>query len=283
MVKIVVALLLMAGAAAAQSFDDAKKDPSKRAAYLDGLLGKLACTQGHKQAALKGFCILSEAKHAEKGCHCAKCAQDLIRAEYKAENREFFFEKEIKGVLGPVESGQLRLFPFYRDSAVSGTHEHAGILLVGDLFALKSEDEVRSLVEDYLSTYLKTREMGYKVEDRELDTFVPALKMISNTSLLHLDARSIQIEAILKGTRKVSEEFKQETLKQYLVSYQLFARQFAKEKKVYDDNNENTLQKEVVEYLDFIRQHIQKRLAAAGLEHKVVKQETFEYTLEAKK
>ena len=90
------------------------------------------------------------------------------------------------------------------------------------------------------------------------------------------------MENIFKGTRKVSEAFKSDLIKQYLATHTLFSRDFARERKVYDDNNENTLQKEIVDFLDECFKFDHARFDKVGYKHTVVNKENHEYSLEKK-
>jgi hypothetical protein len=142
---------------------------------------------------------------------------------------------------------------------------------VGDLFTLGGEEEAKSVVEDYALSLVVMRETGLKVKDLELDANIPALKLVSNKSLLPLFAQANQLEAILKGGRKVSTASRR-THQQYLATHGLFGKMFAHEKKVYDDNNENTLQKEIVDFLDECFKFDHERFDKLGYQHKLVKQ-----------
>ena len=53
-----------------------------------------------------------------------------------------------------------------------------------------------------------------------------------------------------------------------------------KQQKIYDDNNENGMQKEIVSFLNFMRDVIPKDMKKAGVEHKEVDKNKFEYSLE---
>ena len=164
----------------------------------------------------------------------------------------------------------------------AGAGSHTGILLVGDLFTLGGEEEAKSVVEDYALALVQMREAGLKVKDLELDANIPALKLVSNKSLLPLFAQAGQLEAILKGGRKVSDGFKSELTKQYLATHAVFGKMFAHEKKVYDDNNENTLQKEIVDFLTECFKADHARLEALGYKYTLTSKENNEYSLEKK-
>lgn len=217
------------------TFEEAKKDPSKRKAYVAQL------SAGLKADVTGVFYMGDEAQ--------AAAAKEAIQAQYKKDGRAFFFEKEYKPLLAQLESPSLRVLPVYQESAIAGLGKKLGIVLVGDIFTLANEDEARSCVEDYAISVVKIRENNLKVGDMELDANIPALKLVSHRSLIQVWSEMIQVEKILTGKRKVSDAFKADALKQYLGTHKLFSMAFAKEKKVYDDNNENTLQKEIVDFL----------------------------------
>ena len=212
----------------------------------------------------------------------AAAANTELAALWKADGRAFLFQKESKPVIALLENPSLRILPVYAENAIAGNAKKAGVVLVGDLFSLTSEDEVKSCL-DYASAIVAVRENGLKVGDQELDANIPALKLVSHRSLIQVWAQTGQLEAALKGTRKVSDEFKADVKKQYLSTHKIYSQQFAKERKVYDDNNENTLQKEIVDFLDFIWKDMHKRIEAGGLEHKLVSKENHEYELAPKK
>jgi hypothetical protein len=209
-------------------------------------------------------------------------AQDEIKAQYKAAGREFYYTKEVKAIFAPLETKARRATVWYSDKVTAGNSSKAGVLLVGDVFALASEDEAKSAIEDFALSQANYMEKGLKVKDLELDANIPALKLISSRSLLPLYSQANQLEAILKGTRKVSEDFQKDVTAQYLATHTAFAKSFAQEKKVYDDNNENTLQKEIVDFLDECFKSDHERFEKLGLQHKLVSKETQEYTLEKK-
>jgi hypothetical protein len=261
---------------AAPTFDQAKADPSKRAAYLESKLGALLFDKDkNPKGLIKGCFHLGDAAQLE-------AAKEKVKAEYKKDGREFFFAREFKTIETALASPIGKVFPYYRNGVAAGSQGKEGILLVGDLFALSNEGEAASVLEDYVGTYLLLAEDGIKVQDREVDTFVPALRQMSYVSLIPALAQAAQIEKIVKGGRKVSDAFKAELFKSYAQTYSLYSRAHAKEKKVYDDNNENTLQKEIVDTLDFIREHLQGRFAGMGLELKPVNKENHEYSVEKK-
>jgi len=212
----------------------------------------------------------------------AAAAKTELAALWKADGRAFFFEKESKPLLALLDSPSLRILPVYAEGAIAGNAKKAGVVLVGDLFSLTNEDEVKSCL-DFAATVVAVREGGLKVGDQELDANIPALKLVSHKSLIQVWAQTGQLEAALKGTRKVSAAFKADLEKQYLSTHRIYSQQFAKERKVYDDNNENTLQKEIVDFLDCIWKEMHKRIEAGGLEHKLVNKETHEYELVPKK
>ncbi len=251
------------------TFEEAKKDPAKRKAYVEQATAAL-------KADVKGIYYMADEAQAA-------AAKVELQAQWKAEGRAFFFEKESKPLLALLENPSLRVLPVYREGAIAGSGSKSGVVLVGDLFSLASEDEVKSCVEDYAATVVKVREANLKVGDQELDANIPALKLVSHRSLIQTWSQMTQIEKILGGKRKVSDGFKADALKQYLGIHKVFGGHFAKEKKVYDDNNENTLQKEIVDFLEFIWKEMHNRLAAGGLEHKAVNKENHEYELVPKK
>jgi hypothetical protein len=275
MLELVLATLLAADARAV-TFDEARADASKRPAYVAQLLDKQIFDKDKNPNGLlqAWYFVVDEKQKA--------AAEEAIKARYKKDGREFYFAKEVKAIFAPLQTSVRRAAPWYSDAVAAGSGTHSGILLVGDLFTLGSEEEARSVVEDYALGLVKMREAGLKVKDLELDANIPALKLVSNKSLLPLYAQAAQLEAILKGTRKVSDGFRKDLTQQYLATHALFGKDFAREKKVYDDNNENTLQKEIVDFLDECFKFNQERFAGLGYTHKLVNKETFEYSLEKK-
>jgi hypothetical protein len=274
MTTILAFLALCQGAAV--TYDQAKADPAKRAAYLEQKLGPLVFDKDkNPKGVLKACFYLPDEKQLE-------AAKEKVKAEYAKDGRAFFFAREFKTMETAVQSPVVKILAFYRNGVAAGSQGKEGILLVGDVFALASEEEANSLFDDYLPTYLRLAEDGIKVKDREVDTFVPALRQMSYTSLIPALAQADQLEKILKGGRKVSDGFKAEAVKSYLSTYSLYSKAYAKEKKVYDDNNENTLQKEIVDTLEFLRTHLHERFQGMGLEHKAVNKENHEYSLEKK-
>lgn len=263
-------------AAAGPSFDEAKADPSKRMAHFHEHLDPLVFDKAkNPNGLIKAWYYVADEKQMAE-------AQEAIKAVFKAEGREFFFAKEVKNIFAPLESPARRAIPWYSDRISAGAGTKSGILLIGDVFSLASEAEALSVLMDYCLPVIKLRENGMKVGDQELDANIPALKLVSNKSLLTMWGQSGQLEAVLKGTRKVSDAFKADVEKQYLATHNLFARQFAQEKKVFDDNNENTLQKEIVDFLDECFKFNQERFGGLGYTHKLVNKETQEYSLEKK-
>src|SRR5204862_4547303 len=127
-------------------------------------------------------------------------------------------------IFAPLESPARRATAWYSESVSAGAGTKSGIVLVGDLFTLGGEDEAKSVVQDYALGLVKMREEGLKVKDLELDANIPALKLVSNKSLLPLYAQAAQLESILKGSRKVSDGFKAELTKQYLATHSLFGK-----------------------------------------------------------
>lgn len=272
-IALLLALAALGSGIRAVSFDEAKADPAKRQAYLAGLLdGKVFDKANNPKGVLKAWFYVADPAGR-------KAAEDAIRAEYKVEGREFYFDREVKAIFAPLDSAARRAYPWYRDNVIAGSGAKAGLLLVGDVFA-GSEDEAKNVLEDYALAYVTLREAGLKIEDQELDANIPALKNVANKSLLTLWSQSGQLEAALKGTRKVGDAYKAELEKQYLGTHQTWSKMFAHEKKVYDDNNENTLQKEIVDFMDLCFKTNQKRLEGAGRKHKLVNKETHEYSFE---
>jgi hypothetical protein len=262
-------LLALAPALRDVTFEEAKKDPAKRAAYVEQLTAPL-------KKDVSGIFYMGDSGEAAK-------AKEALQAQWKKEGRAFFFEKESKPLLALLDNPSMRVLPVYQESAIAGSEKKLGIILVGDLFSLSSEDEVKSCVEDYATTVVQIREKNLKVGDQELDANIPALKLVSHRSLIPAWSQMTQAEKILSGKRKVSDAFKADVLKQYMASHKLYSQAFAKEKKVYDDNNENTLQKEIVDFLDFIFKEMHHRIEAGGMEHKLVSKENYEYELVPKK
>ncbi len=252
------------------SFEEAKKDPAQRQAWLKAFLA------AHKDKGPEG--LIKACLYVPEQADAAKAA---IQEQYKLDGREFYFEKEYKNVLAPLDAPAQRVTVFYREGVYVASGEKAGILLVGDLFALANEDEVKSVLLDYAGVFARYFEDGVKFGDREVDTAVPAVKNICNSILLKILGQVTQLENVHNGTRKVSDAFKAEAAKQYLATYALYSREIAKQKKIYDDNNENTLQKEIYDSLDFLRSLLQQRLKKVGFDHKLVNKETHEHALEA--
>jgi hypothetical protein len=262
--------------AAGPSFDEAKADPSKRMAHLHEHLDPLVYDKDkNPKGLIKAWYYVADEKQLAE-------AQEAIKAVYKAEGREFYFAKDVKNIFAPLESPARRATPWYSDRISAGAGTHSGILLIGDIFGLANVDEAHSVLMDYALPLIKTKEEGLKVADQELDANIPALKLVSNKSLLPLWAQSNQLEAVAKGTRKVSDAFKAEVEKQYLATLTLFSRAYAQEKKVYDDNNENTLQKEIVDFLTECWKADHARVEGAGFKFTVINKENHEYSLEKK-
>ena len=272
MLHLLIATVLAAG----PSFDEAKADASKRMPYLQALLDpQVFNKEKNPNGMLKAWYFVADEKQLAE-------AQEAIKAVYKAEGREFFYAKEVKNIFAPLESPTRRATPWYSDRVSAGNATKSGILLVGDVFALANEDEAKSVIQDYALTLIQLKENGLKVGDQELDANIPALKLVSNKSLLPLWAQSLQMEAAMKGTRKVSDGFKKELEKQYLATHTLYARAYAQEKKVYDDNNENTLQKEIVDFLTECWKADHARVEGLGYKLTLTNKETSEYSLEKK-
>jgi hypothetical protein len=275
MTPLLIATLLTVGAAG-PTFDEAKADPSKRMAHLAAHLDPLVFDKDKSPNGLiKAWYYVADEKQLA-------AAQDAIKAVFKAEGREFFFAKELKNILAPLESPVKRATPWYSDRVSAGAGTKSGILLVGDVFSLANEDEARSVILDYAIALIKLKENGLKVGELELDANIPALKLVSNKSLLPLWAQSGQMEAAMKGARKVSDGFKKELQAQYLATHTIYARQYAQEKKVFDDNNENTLQKEIVDFLTECWKTDHARIESLGYKFTLANKETNEYTLEKK-
>ncbi|MBI3858356.1 MAG: hypothetical protein HY293_21950 [Planctomycetes bacterium] len=275
MLQLVLATL-MAAETRAVTFDEAKADASKRMAYVGQMLDKQVFDKDkNPKGVLQAWFYVADEKQRA-------AAEELIKARYAKDGRAFYFQKEVKGIFAPLDSPSRRAMPWYSDNVAAGSGSKSGIMLVGDLFTLAGEDEAKSVIEDYALGLVKMREEGLKVKDLELDANIPALKLVSNKSLLPLYAQGGQLESILKGTRKVSDGFKAELTKEYLATHGLFGRMFAHEKKVYDDNNENTLQKEIVDFLDECFKDGHERFEKLGLKHKLVNKETQEWTFEKK-
>jgi hypothetical protein len=264
------------------SFDEAKKDESKRLAYLAQHLDPWVYDkQANPKGLVKAWYYTLDTQHLESGCHCMKCAQAALLAEYTAEKRQFFFQKELPGILAPLETPATSVLVFTRDGIRVGAKKHASIILVGELFKLQNEDEVKSLLEDYALTYLKTREEGLTVKDRELDSTVPAVGLVSKLLISHW-SQSAELANIQNQTRKVSDGFRKELEKSYADTHGKVSRAYAKERKVYDDNNENTLQKEIVDFLEALWGTYEEQLGAMKLQAKVVNRDNYEYVLEPK-
>jgi len=291
MLRMVAGLIILGCAATPAlsqsiSFDDAKKgDEAKKLAYLDQLLGKLVWDKEKNPAGcVKAWYYMAGTDHKDAGCHCGKCAQAALKEEFKRDGRENYFDKEMPALLKAMESPAGRIFPFYRETAPMAQKKNQGIILVGDLFGLQDQEELSSTMEDYLLPYLKHHEQGMAFKDGdnelELNPAIPILRDIAHMSLLNMYSRAGQIEKIAAKARKVSDGFRQAVVKNYLDSLKLYLRQFKKELKIFDDNNENTLQKEIVDFLTFMKDLVFKNLKKAGLEHKEVNKETFEFSLE---
>jgi hypothetical protein len=275
MMPLLIATMFAVGLGA-PSFDEAKADPSKRMAHLAAHLDPLVFDKDkNPNGLIKGWYYVADEKQLA-------AAQDAIKAVFKAEGREFFYAKEVKNIFAPLESPVKRATPWYSDRVTAGAGTKTGILLVGDVFSLANEDEARSVIEDYALALIKLKENGLKVGELELDANIPALKLVSNKSLLPLWAQSGQMEAAVKGTRKVSDGFKKELLTQYLATHTLYARQYAQEKKVFDDNNENTLQKEIVDFLTECWKADHARVESLGYKFSLTNKESNEYSLEKK-
>jgi hypothetical protein len=275
MLQLVLATLISLETRAV-TFDEAKADASKRMAYIGGLLDKHVFDKDKnpKGTIQAWYYVVDKDQRA--------AAEAAIKARYEKDGRAFYFPKEVAAIFAPLDSAVRRATPWYSDMVAAGAGSHTGILLVGDLFTLGGEEEAKSVIEDYALPLVGMREAGLKVKDLELDANIPALKLVSNKSLLPLFAQAGQLEAILKGGRKVSDGFKTELTKSYLATHAVFGKQFAHEKKVYDDNNENTLQKEIVDFLDECFKSNLERFDKLGYQHKLVSKENHEYSLDKK-
>ena len=280
MVKILLGLTVLAFAAPAGSrpvtFDQAKADKSKRLTYLGELLGKLVYDkEKNPKGVVQGWYYLPDTAQNE-------AAQKAIRAEFKKDGRDFYFKRDIKGILESVKPAAFRITPFYRKGLFVASQEQAGILLVGDIFSLESEEDVKAILEDYAIPYIKNAEDGIMVGEREIDTTLPAIEAIAYKLLIRYVAQSHQVENILSGKRKVSDSLKKEALKEYLQYHQAYCKEVLKQKKIYDDNNENTLQKEILDQLAFLRDFTHKRVKKTGHNLKLVNKATQEHKLEKK-
>lgn len=275
MLQLVLAALISLETRAV-TFDEAKADASKRMAYVGALLDKHVFDKDKNPKGLiqAWYYVVDKDQRA--------AAEAAIKARYEKDGRGFYFTKEVASIFAPLDSTVRRAIPWYSDLLAAGSGTHTGIVLVGDLFTLGGEEEAKSVVEDYVLGLVQMREAGLKVKDLELDANIPALKLVSNKSLLPLYAQAAQLESILKGSRKVSDGFKAELTKQYLATHALFGKMYAHEKKVFDDNNENTLQKEIVDFLDECLKFGHERFDKLGYQHKLVNKENYEYSLEKK-
>src|SRR3954464_5764079 len=165
MLQLILATLVVCAepGARAVTFDEAKADPSKRMEYLKALLDPKVFDKAKNPAGLiKAWYYVADEKQMAE-------AQDAIKAVYVAEKREFFFDKEVKNVFAPLESPSRRATPWYSDRVSAGNMTKSGILLVGDVFGLAGEDELKGVVEDYALGLVKLREDGLKVGELELD------------------------------------------------------------------------------------------------------------------
>src|SRR6187549_2498532 len=145
MLQLILATLVVCAepGARAVSFDEAKADPAKRMDYLKALLDpKVFDKAKNPTGVLKAWYYVADEKQMAD-------AQEAIKAVYVAEKREFFFAKEVKTIFAPLESPSRRATPWYSDRVSAGNATKSGILLVGDVFALANEDELKSVVEDY--------------------------------------------------------------------------------------------------------------------------------------
>ena len=273
---VLATLCALSAESRAVTFDEAKADASKRMAYIGQILdAQVFDKDKNPKGLIKAWYFVADEKQKA-------AAQEDIKARYKKDGREFFFAKESAAIFAPLETSSRRATAWYSDAVAAGSGSKSGIVLVGDIFSLGSEDEAKSVIEDYALGLVKMREEGLKVKDLELDANIPALKLVSNKSLLPLFAQAAQLEGVLKGTRKVSDGFKKDVTQQYLATHGVFGKMFAHEKKVFDDNNENTLQKEIVDFLDECFKFGHERFKTLGYEHKLVSKENNEWSLEKK-
>src|SRR5687768_16003389 len=121
----------------AVTFDEAKADASKRMAYLGQLLdGKVFNKDKNPNGLIKAWYFVADEKQKA-------AAQEDIKARYKKDGREFFFAKESAAIFAPLESSALRAIAWYSDAVAAGSGSKTGIVLVGDIFSLGSEDEAK--------------------------------------------------------------------------------------------------------------------------------------------
>ncbi len=265
--------------AQAISFDDAKKgDEAKKLAFLDQELGKLVFDkEKNPKGCVKAWYYMANANQKAK-------AEAAMREDYKKDGREKSCEKEVTALLKSLESPSSRILPFYREEAPIARRKHQGILLVGDVLGLQDESEFRSTLDDYILSYLKSREEGMVFKDGdneyELNVYAPATTEIAHTSLINLHARSVQIQKIAGKSRNASDNFRRAVVRDYLDSHKLYHHQLRRQQKIFDDNNQNDMQKEIVDFLTFARDMIHKNMKKAGVEHKMVDKDAFEYSLE---
>ena len=273
---VLATLCALSAESRAVTFDEAKADASKRMAYIGQILdGKVFDKEKNPNGLIKAWYYVADEKQKA-------AASDDIKARYKKDGREFFFAKESAAIFAPLETSARRATAWYSDAVAAGSGSKSGIVLVGDIFSLGSEDEAKSVIEDYALQLVAMREAGLKVKDLELDANIPALKLVSNKSLLPLFAQATQLEGVLKGTRKVSDGFKKDVTQQYLATHGVFGKMFAHEKKVFDDNNENTLQKEIVDFLTDCSKADQARFDGLGYKLTLTNKEAHEYSLDKK-
>ncbi len=284
------------------AFEKAKRgDEAKRLVFLDQLLGKWIYDKvSNPDGYVKAWYYMPSTTHTGAGCHCGGCSREALKEEYQRDVRkwpcmpnvillEISFEKRFASSLRALESPAGRITPFYRISAPLVTKKYQGILLVGDIFSL-TYDEPSSALEDFIITYIKDCEEGmvfkhgndvYELYDY---AYIPDLKEIAIASLIILHARSIQIQQIASGARKVSVEYRQAVVNDYLRAYRLLSKRYAEVKDILENGNLSGSVygplKIVVDSIEATRGLIRASLRKVGLEHREVNRDTHEYTLE---
>ena len=247
------------------TFDQAKKDATRRAAYLDRHLDAI-------RNQVRGWYLVGDGEDRAK-------AKVALRTEFRTEEKLYDYKKDTGKILADLDAGRLRVTPFYFKDALFGERENSGVLLIGKLFDLKNEDEALSILADYLPTTVDFRENGLMFDDWELDTYAPALKSMSDVSLIELHSRAAQLEKIFNGARKVSDGFRRAVISRYQATYGEFMKDFAAQQKIWDDNNENSFQLEIVEFLEAYRDHLHERMEKQGYKHKTGNKAKNAYTL----
>src|SRR5688572_6042154 len=105
MLQLVLATLLAAETNAV-TFEEAKKDASKRMAYLGQLLDKQVFDKDkNPNGVLKAWYYVEDAKQSAE-------AKDAIKARYKQDGREFYFAKEVNAIFEPLKSSVRRAVPW---------------------------------------------------------------------------------------------------------------------------------------------------------------------------